>query len=135
VLDPGSNRTRLASRIGACALEIWRRSRATQDFEAALALVARLNRPLLTAQIRLELARAWKTTDVGGALAAFGWERLPGYIALDTVTLEEIDGQTRSTSVSVFQSVADRDGMVQSGMEEGVREGMDRMDGTSQPAR
>jgi hypothetical protein len=29
---------------------------------------------------------------------------------------------------SVFQSVADRDGMVQSGMESGVNEGHDRLD-------
>jgi uncharacterized protein YndB with AHSA1/START domain len=62
------------------------------------------------------------------AASTFEWEGLPGHIALDTVTLEEVDGQTRYTSVSVFQSVADRDGMVQSGMEEGVREGMDRLD-------
>jgi uncharacterized protein YndB with AHSA1/START domain len=59
--------------------------------------------------------------------STFEWEGLPGHVALDTVTLEEVDGKTRYTTVSVFQSLADRDGMVQSGMEGGARESMDRL--------
>jgi uncharacterized protein YndB with AHSA1/START domain len=60
-------------------------------------------------------------------VSTFEWEGMPGHVALDTVTLEEVDGKTKYTSVSVFQSVADRDGMVQSGMEEGVRETYERL--------
>jgi hypothetical protein len=43
--------------------------------------------------------------------------------------LEELPGnRTRITIQSVYQSVEDRDGMVKSGMETGVREGYERLD-------
>ena len=67
-----SHEIRAQARLAAGRVAAASGAAATDDFEAALALVARLNRPLLTAQIRLELARAWKTTDVGGALAEAG---------------------------------------------------------------
>lgn len=57
----------------------------------------------------------------------FEFEGVPGHVALDTATLEEIDGNTTMVAQSVFQSVEDRDGMVQSGMEEGARETYDRL--------
>ena len=42
--------------------------------------------------------------------------------------LEELPGgRTRLTVQSVFQSVADRDGMLQGGMEEGVNDTYDRL--------
>ena len=44
------------------------------------------------------------------------------------MTLEEVDGMIRLTSVSVFLSREDRDGMAQSGMEAGARESYDRLD-------
>jgi uncharacterized protein YndB with AHSA1/START domain len=58
----------------------------------------------------------------------FEYEGVPGHVVLETVTLDEVDGKTRMTDQSVFQSVADRDGMVQSGMETGATEMMDRLD-------
>lgn len=58
----------------------------------------------------------------------FEYEGVPGHVLLETVTLEEVDGKTRLTDQSVFQSVADRDGMVQSGMESGATETMDRLE-------
>ncbi|HKF18474.1 MAG TPA: SRPBCC family protein [Candidatus Dormibacteraeota bacterium] len=58
----------------------------------------------------------------------FEYEGVPGHVMLDTVTLEELDGKTRLTDQSVFQSVADRDGMVQSGMGSGATEMMDRLE-------
>ena len=57
----------------------------------------------------------------------FEFEGVPGHVALETSTFEEFDGKTKLTQQSVFQSVADRDGMVQSGMEEGASESMDRL--------
>jgi uncharacterized protein YndB with AHSA1/START domain len=42
--------------------------------------------------------------------------------------LEDEDGRTLMTDTSVFQSVADRDGMLQSGMETGAAESFDRLD-------
>ena len=60
----------------------------------------------------------------------FEFEGLPetGHVSLETLTLEELlGGRTRLTSHSVFQTVADRDGMLQSEMEAGVRESYDRL--------
>jgi len=64
-------------------------------------------------------------------IQTFEFEGLPepGHVTLDTMRLEELPGgRTRITIQSVFQSVSDRDGMVQSGMERGVREGYERLD-------
>ena len=58
----------------------------------------------------------------------FEYEGVPGHVALETATLEEIDGKTHWTTTSVFQSVEDRDGMAQSGMESGVIESYERLD-------
>jgi uncharacterized protein YndB with AHSA1/START domain len=58
----------------------------------------------------------------------FEWEGMPGHIVLETVTLEESNGKTLLTDSSVFQSVADRDGMLQSGMEGGANESWERLE-------
>lgn len=63
-----------------------------------------------------------------GFVGTFEYEGVPGHVLLQTVTLEEVDGKTRMTGQSVFQSVADRDGMVESGMESGATEMMDRLE-------
>ena len=60
----------------------------------------------------------------------FEFEGLPetGHVTLETMKLEELPGgRTRLTTQSVFQSVADRDAMLQSGMEAGVKETYDRL--------
>jgi uncharacterized protein YndB with AHSA1/START domain len=60
----------------------------------------------------------------------FEFEGLPetGHVTLETLTLEALPGgRTRLTAQSVFQSVADRDGTLQSGMEEGVNDTYDRL--------
>ena len=60
----------------------------------------------------------------------FEFEGLPetGHVTLETMKLEELPGgRTRLTVQSVFQSVADRDGMLQSGMEAGVNDTYDRL--------
>lgn len=64
-------------------------------------------------------------------IQTFEYEGLPekGHVTLDTMRLIALPGnRTRITIQSVFQSVADRDGMVQAGMERGVREGYERLD-------
>ena len=59
----------------------------------------------------------------------FEFEGMPGHVLLETLTLEaQTDGKTRLTVSSVFQSVADRDGMLSSGMEEGSNESYDRLE-------
>jgi uncharacterized protein YndB with AHSA1/START domain len=53
----------------------------------------------------------------------------PGHVVLDTMRLEELpNNRTKVTIHSVFQSVADRDGMVQSGMESGINDGYEKLD-------
>jgi uncharacterized protein YndB with AHSA1/START domain len=58
----------------------------------------------------------------------FEWDGLPGHISLQTVEFEEHEGKTTLTAVAAFDTVEDRDGMLQSGMEEGAGEGYDRLD-------
>ncbi len=57
----------------------------------------------------------------------FEFEGMPGHVAMETLTLREEDGRTLVTTVSSFQSVEDRDGMVASGMEHGVRASDERL--------
>jgi len=50
-------------------------------------------------------------------------------LILETARFEELPGnRTKLTSQSVFQSVADRDGMLENGMEEGLNDLYDRLD-------
>ena len=58
----------------------------------------------------------------------FEWEGLPGHISVETMELEDLGGRTRTTITSVFDSVEDRDGMLQSGMEQGAGESYDRLE-------
>lgn len=64
-------------------------------------------------------------------IQTFEFEGLPekGHVVLDTMRLEELPGsRSRITIQSVYQSVEDRDGMIQAGMERGVNEGYERLD-------
>jgi len=57
----------------------------------------------------------------------FEYEGMPGHVSVDTLTLEDLGGKTKLTAHSLFDSVDDRDGMLQSGMEEGATETWDRL--------
>ncbi len=64
-------------------------------------------------------------------IGTFEFEGLPekGHVILQTARFESLPGgRTKLTSQSVFQSVADRDGMLQSGMERGINDSYDRLD-------
>jgi uncharacterized protein YndB with AHSA1/START domain len=64
-------------------------------------------------------------------IGTFEFDGLPekGHVILGTTKFEELpDGRSRLVHQSVFQSVADRDGMIQSGMEHGVTEGYEKLD-------
>jgi uncharacterized protein YndB with AHSA1/START domain len=61
----------------------------------------------------------------------FEFEGLPekGHVTMETAKLEELPGgKTKLVVQSVFQSLADRDGMLQSGMEKGLTESFERLD-------
>lgn len=62
-------------------------------------------------------------------IQTFEYEGMPGHVSLETLTFEPLpDRRTRIVSHSVFLTVEDRDGMIQSGMEIGIREGYERLD-------
>jgi len=67
------------------------------------------------------------TPSPDGIVQTFEFEGAPGHVSLDSLVLEERDGRTLLRGHSVFQSVEDRDAMIQSGMETGVNESMDRL--------
>ncbi|MEW6027849.1 MAG: SRPBCC family protein [Chloroflexota bacterium] len=72
---------------------------------------------------------AFHEMSIDSMVQTFEFEGYPGHVSLDCMTLEELPGgRTKATIHSIFQSVADRDGMVQAGMEKGVREGYERLD-------
>jgi uncharacterized protein YndB with AHSA1/START domain len=57
----------------------------------------------------------------------FEFEGMPGHVVVDTATFEEHDGKTTVTVSSLFDTVEDRDGMLESGMESGANESWDRL--------
>lgn len=64
-------------------------------------------------------------------IQTFEFEGLPekGHVCMETARFESLPGgRTRFTTQSVFQSVSDRDSMMQSGMEHGVRDSYERLD-------
>jgi uncharacterized protein YndB with AHSA1/START domain len=61
-------------------------------------------------------------------VSTFEFEGAPGHVVLDTATFEDLGGKTRLTTRSVFQTIEDRDAMVQSGSEEGATESWDRLE-------
>ena len=56
----------------------------------------------------------------------FEYEGMPGHVLIESATFEEIDGRTKVTQKSVFETVEDLEGMLASGMEDGARETMER---------
>lgn len=64
-------------------------------------------------------------------IGTFEFDGLPerGHVIMGKTTFEELpNGRSRVVHQSVFFSVADRDGMVQSGMERGVNDGYEKLD-------
>jgi uncharacterized protein YndB with AHSA1/START domain len=58
----------------------------------------------------------------------FEWEGMPGHVSVETLALEEKDGKTTLTATARYDTVEDRDGMLQTGMEEGAAESYERLD-------
>jgi uncharacterized protein YndB with AHSA1/START domain len=66
--------------------------------------------------------------DLDGAVQTFEYEGSPGHVSLDTLSLEGREGRTFARINSLYQTVEDRDAMLEAGMETGVREGMERLE-------
>lgn len=63
-----------------------------------------------------------------GLLWTFEYQPWPGHVSLERVTFTEEDGRTTMHTVAVHLSVADRDAMIDAGMERGLREGYGQLD-------
>jgi uncharacterized protein YndB with AHSA1/START domain len=59
----------------------------------------------------------------------FEWDGMPGYVAIETMVLDDLgDGRTRVVTTSLFHSTEERDGMLRSGMEEGLNQSYAALD-------
>jgi uncharacterized protein YndB with AHSA1/START domain/predicted enzyme related to lactoylglutathione lyase len=59
----------------------------------------------------------------------FEWDGMPGYVVVNTMTLEDLgDGRTKLVSVSLFYTTEERDGMLHSGMEQGMNQSYAALD-------
>jgi uncharacterized protein YndB with AHSA1/START domain len=59
----------------------------------------------------------------------FEWDGMPGYVVLETAEFEDLGGKrTRVTSTSLFFTTEERDGMLGSGMEQGMAESYAALD-------
>ncbi len=61
-------------------------------------------------------------------VCTFEYEGEPGRICVETMAFEEQDGRTTLTTTSVFESVAERDWMVSTGMETGAAASYDALE-------
>ncbi len=58
----------------------------------------------------------------------FEYLNVPGHVLLETTTFEDINGRTKMTIQNLCQSVASRDGLVNSGMEQGASMSFDKLE-------
>ena len=68
------------------------------------------------------------TPSPDGIVRTFEFEGMPEHVSLETLSFEERGGRTLVRTNAVYQSVEDRDGMIRSGMEEGLDASMQRLD-------
>ena len=60
---------------------------------------------------------------------SFEWEGMPGHVAIETMTLEDLGTRTRLVVTGLFHTIQERDGMLNSGMQRGTNESYERLDG------
>ena len=59
----------------------------------------------------------------------FEWDGMPGHVLVDTATFEDLgDGRTKLVTRSIFHTTQERDGMINSGMEQGLNESYEALD-------
>jgi uncharacterized protein YndB with AHSA1/START domain len=59
----------------------------------------------------------------------FEWDGMPGHVIVETATFEDLgDGRTRIVATSLFHTNEERDGMLASGMEQGLGESYAALD-------
>ena len=59
----------------------------------------------------------------------FEWDGMPGHVIVETLELTDLgDGRTKIVTISLFHTTEERDGMLQSGMEEGLNQSYEALD-------
>jgi uncharacterized protein YndB with AHSA1/START domain len=59
----------------------------------------------------------------------FEWDGMPGHVVVETIVFEDLgDGRTRVVNTSLFHTTRERDGMLHSGMEEGLTDSFAALD-------
>lgn len=73
---------------------------------------------------------SFHTVSPAMTIQTFEFDGLPevGHVALEKMQLTETDGKTHMRIESTFMSVADRDGMLASGMEQGMQNTYNQLD-------
>ena len=70
-----------------------------------------------------------EVTPPSRAVQTFEWDGMPGHVVVQTMTLEELpDGRTKLVTVSLFHTREERDGMLHSGMADGVAQSYAALD-------
>jgi uncharacterized protein YndB with AHSA1/START domain len=68
-------------------------------------------------------------TPQSRVVQTFEWDGMPAYVIVETMELEDLgDGRTKIVTVSLFHTPEERDGMLQSGMEEGLNQSYEALD-------
>jgi uncharacterized protein YndB with AHSA1/START domain len=68
-------------------------------------------------------------TPQSRVVQTFEWDGMPAYVIVETMELEDLgDGRTKIVTVSLFHTTEERDGMLQSGMEEGLNQSYEALD-------
>jgi len=63
----------------------------------------------------------------------FEWDGMPGHVLVQTVTFEDLgDGRTRVVTLVLAHTTQERDGMLRSGMEQGLNQSYAALDGLLQ---
>jgi uncharacterized protein YndB with AHSA1/START domain len=70
-----------------------------------------------------------EVTPPARVVQTFEWDGMPGHVVVETVELEDLgDGRTKVVNVSLFHTPEERDGMLSSGMEEGLNQSYAALD-------
>lgn len=70
-----------------------------------------------------------EVTPMDRLVHTFEWDGMPGHVVVETATFEDLgDGRTRVVNTSLFHTTEERDGMLQSGMEQGLEQSYAALD-------
>ena len=62
-------------------------------------------------------------------VCTFEWDGMPGHVVIEHMTLEDLgDGRTKLVTLSQFHTPEERDGMLASGMEQGLNQSYEALD-------